>query len=202
MASRLSVLLVASMLLLGCGGGTDGGGKDGGKPADKPAGGSAPSGVKTPAKTSDVMPFPEKTLKDIKGSLAADSKLTEQNLDSYVKYMKSLSELQKGAETDPMAMAKKMQNLGKDCGFKDNDDMAQCMKRVGESLHLLAIMGAAETSANAGAAGGPAAVALKEAYAKAVEDLKKTAAGAGLSEADLRLVHRRLKDLKAVGEEK
>jgi hypothetical protein len=186
MAVRISGVLVALALLLGLGNAI---GLSGEKPDDKAAGKGA----------SDTIPFPEKVLKEVKDALASDSKLTDQNVDSYIKYMKSLVELQKGAAADPMAMVAKIQNLPKDCGFKDEEDMALRMKQIASGMQLVMVMAIAEAALNAADVSGLARAEAKAAYTKALADVRRVAGEAGLSEADLRLVHRRLKDLEAVG---
>jgi hypothetical protein len=190
MALRFCAVLVASALVLGCGGG------DGGKPA----GGGSSGGAKAPGKAREALPFPEKTLKDVKGSLAAESKLTDQNVDSYIKYMKSLAELQKTAGGDPMAAATRIQNLPKESGFKDEKDMEARMKQVAGGLHLLVVMASAEGAQQAAGMVGPGSGDLKAAYDKLVGELQKDLGETQLSEADLRLIHRRMPDLQKIGE--
>ncbi|HOX08952.1 MAG TPA: hypothetical protein PK280_21330 [Planctomycetota bacterium] len=182
MALRICALFVVSALLFGCGGG-DGGGK--------PAPGGGKPGAASPAQPAQAFPFPEKAFADIKGSLAADAKLTEQNVDSYVRYNKGMLELQQGGSADPMAMAAKMQNLSKDSGFKDDAEMKATMKRVAAGMHMLLVMAGTEAS--------PAAGKLTDSHIKSVDGAKKLISEAGLSEADLRLIHSRIKDLLTIG---
>ena len=197
---KSGLLTLVAVLLLGCGGEKEPAPAPGGGGEGPGSGAEAPAGAPVEAPTvSEKLAFPEKTLKEITPLLGKEDRLTDAKITGYIKYMKSMSELQSLGATDPTKLMAKMQGLHTECGFKSQEELQSASMEVANGVQMMGMMLSAETALGGSAKTTPATGALKDAYEKMVGGVKELAAKNKFTEADLRLVHKRLPDLEAIG---
>jgi hypothetical protein len=186
---RLATVAIVAVLVLGCGGAKDAPPKPGGdgEGAKPPTGGT---GEKTVSEKSEKVPFPERTLKEIRGSLASESTLSEDMMKRYMTYQARTAELRKAHKDDPKTMMEKLRELHKECGYRDSGHQMAEQVKVLRAMGVIGMMSSAELLLLSTTQGGPASGAIKDAWKKNAATSKKAAGDAKLSEADLRLAHK------------
>ncbi len=188
---RFCTLAVAALFALGCGKDDDYKKKPGNNGAVQPKRGKAP---KTP--DAEMFVWPESTFAEVKGSLSTGKNVYEEKrVDACIEAAGKLAAINKEHKGDAKAVAEKSLPAVKAAGFKDYGDYVAAQGQLLAGFAVFQQMRTFEKMKKSMSESGPGAAVLKMSKGEMLKALRKNLKDLKLTEADLRLLHRKNRKL-------